>query len=179
MTGIPPGFDEDLPQCASFNPRTLRSRCDLAVGHEGPHKHHDVDHIAMWSTLPDTAMKKDKLMMELVDLEFVADMARQLQGGLVGDRVPNGWKDLDPLEYRDRYIGAVMRHMAAAQTAPGTRDPNTGATHWAAVAVNAMILWYFERAADTNQPCKDCGKSDGTFPGRGFARCNACGYPGQ
>ncbi len=93
---------------------------------------------------PDTAMKDGKLQMELVDLDFVADMSLQLMGGLKGDRQPDDWKKLDPVKYLPKYRGAVLRHLRAAHT-PGATDPETGASHWAAVAVNAMICWGLER----------------------------------
>lgn len=94
---------------------------------------------------PDTAMKDGKLQMELVDLDFVADMALQLQAGLKGDRQPDDWKKLDPVKYLPKYRGAVLRHLRAAHT-QGAVDPDTGASHWAAVAVNAMICFWLERS---------------------------------
>ncbi len=105
-----------------------------------------------------TAMKDGKLQMELVDLDFVADMALQLQAGLKGDRVPDGWKKLDPVKYLPKYRGAVLRHLRAAHT-PGATDPETKASHWAAVAVNAMICFWLERsvsADDESEPLRLC-----------------------
>ena len=93
------------------------------------------------------AMKAGKLQLELIDLAFVADMAKQLQAGNVGDRVPNDWRELDPAVWVDKYRGALMRHLVAADAEPNAIDPKTGATHWAAVAVNAMICGVLERIA--------------------------------
>jgi hypothetical protein len=92
------------------------------------------------------AGKTDVVMLELVDLEFVTDMALQLTAGLKRPgRQPNGWQDLDPRKWRDKCAGAALRHMTAARRGFGEIDPETGATHWGAVAVNAMMCWWFER----------------------------------
>ena len=119
-------------------------KCDRELGHEGIHI---IDKMHLMGGDDHGAMKDGKLMLELVDLEFVADMARQLQAGLVGDRVPDGWRKLDPATWLPKYRGALLRHLVAAQRGPGAIDEQTGATHWAGVAVNAMICGVLERIA--------------------------------
>lgn len=96
--------------------------------------------------------KEGKIMLELVDLDFVVDMARQFTAGLKGERVPNGWHKLDPTKWRELCAGAALRHMAEARRELGAVDPETGATHWAAVAVNAMMCWWFERSMAGAEP---------------------------
>ena len=94
-----------------------------------------------------TRAKLEKPRMELVDLEFVADMAKQFSAGLTDGRKPNDWQKLDPAEWLDHYAGAVLRHTLAARLQRGAVDPDTGATEWAAVADNALICWWLERAS--------------------------------
>lgn len=116
-------------------------------------------------------------MMELVDLDFVADMAKQLQAGLKGDRVPDGWRTLNPDKWLPSYRGAVLRHLRHAH---GMRvngpalDPETKASHWAGVAVNAMICWYLETqmAIENGSKCH-CGRV--ITPGLKCAICFSAG----
>ena len=73
-------------------------------------------------------------------------MRLQLTKGLEQPgREPNSWQKLDPDKYREACAGAALRHMTAARRGVGVLDPETGATEWAAVAVNAMMCWWFER----------------------------------
>jgi len=162
-------------RCQSqFNMR----QCELDDGHAQPHKHTEGNTVHQWAQPfephpagvhdgwpPEpvhddarAAMKSGKLMLELIDLEFVADMARQLQAGLVGERVPDGWRKLDPELWVRKYRGALLRHLVATERGPGAIDERTGATHWAGVAVNAMICGVLERIALTATPADpDCG----------------------
>jgi hypothetical protein len=88
--------------------------------------------------------KTGKTPFELLDLPFVGAMARQLGGGLARPgRVADGWKDLDPAEWLPKYRAAALRHLLDAERV-GARDPESGESHYAAVAVNAMICAYLE-----------------------------------
>lgn len=93
-----------------------------------------------------TAYKDGKLHVagHLVT-DFLEDMARQGHGGLKGDRKPGDWKRLDPTEFREAYVSALYRHLWDAIREPGSIDPETSASHWAAVAFNAQILWWFDK----------------------------------
>ena len=95
--------------------------------------------------MTDRADKDGKAPFELIDLPFLESMAKQLQAGLdKADRVPDGWKQLDPSAYLPKYRAALMRHWVRTDE-PFAIDHETGQTHWAAIAVNAMICAYFER----------------------------------
>ncbi len=161
-------------QCTSSREGMI---CDLPGGHTEPHVHRVGSIANHWSRETDavaTAVragyKSGKVMMELVDLDFVMDMGLQLTEGLSGERVPNGWHDLPPAEWRDKCAGAALRHMAAARRQPGARDPQTGATHWAGVAVNAMMCWWFERKS-SDRVVAACIAADCTTPRSGPAYC--------
>ena len=91
------------------------------------------------------AAKNGKTPFELVDLQFIASMARQLGAGLdKAGRVADGWRTLDPADWLLAYRAAMLRHVVACDT-PHAVDRETGEPHYAAVAVNAMICCVFER----------------------------------
>ncbi len=93
----------------------------------------------------ETEAKLDKVRMELIDLNFVADMAQQLQKGIRANRVPWGWTQYDPKEFVPLLRGSILRHLRATETGLLAKDSDTGASHWAAIAVNAMMCWGLER----------------------------------
>ena len=129
--------------------------CERDAEHDGQHESREQGCHAAWgkgytpTPVQDerTALKEGKLQLELVDLDFVEDMARQLHAGLVPPRVADGWRELDPREWVRKYRGAVLRHLVCASREFGAVDPDTGATHWAGVAVNAMICAVLEASA--------------------------------
>ncbi len=90
------------------------------------------------------AHKDGKVPMELIDLDFIHDVAKQFLGGLVNGRKPDGWKELDPAVYRAKCYGAALRHMRLARRGRRELDSATGATHLAAVVANMMMVWWFE-----------------------------------
>lgn len=88
--------------------------------------------------------KLGKARIDLVDLPFVESMARVLEAGLrKAGRVPDGWKALDPATRLHEYRAALLRH-AVATDSPHAVEPESGESHYAAVAVNAMICAYLE-----------------------------------
>lgn len=128
-------------------------RCLLDEGHAAPHEFDFVPKTAPTAEhVSNERTKAGKPRLELVDLDFVAEMARQFEGGLKGDRKPNDWQKLDPAEWRDQYVGAVLRHVRAARKGVAVTDPETGASEWAAVAVNALIVWWFEEQLRKAKP---------------------------
>ena len=136
----------DAPDAGKRPERCSTAGCVQGSRHDGP------CHIPPFDDADDHgAMKEGKLQLELIDLEFVADMARQLQAGLVSPRVADGWRELDPEVYVRKYRGAVLRHLVAASHHFGAVDSQTGATHWAGVAVNAMICGVLEHMALTGE----------------------------
>ena len=93
-------------------------------------------------TLPDIEFKKDSkdnpftkpLLEELVP-EFILMMGDILAGG--GNEYGyQNWQKCPP-EERHHYVGAMLRH--AFQS-----DFDDSEDHLAAVAINAMFLWYFK-----------------------------------
>jgi hypothetical protein len=74
------------------------------------------------------SLLSDNPPMDLVDLNFVAAMSLNMQRGIKGDRVRDGWRDMPwDAETQSLYRSKLLRHVK-------DRD-------WAAVACNAMILF--------------------------------------
>lgn len=72
-----------------------------------------------------------KPRLELVLFDFIVEMALWMQGGLLkGNRKPHDWQELG-VEGLDEKRGALLRHY--------------GKREWAAVATNAMILWWHDK----------------------------------
>lgn len=82
---------------------------------------------------PRTAAKTTKRQPQLTPFEFVMAMGDVFEEGLTDGRKPHGWQALDSAEVAHDYRGALLRHYHAGE--------------WAAVAVNACILWWHERKA--------------------------------
>jgi hypothetical protein len=92
------------------------------------------------------ALKEGKPRLALLDPEFLTQVALQMEGGLAkGGRQPGDWQKLDARRFRPDYVSALLRHVSKARAGVGLRDIETGATHWAAVAANCMILDWFDR----------------------------------
>ena len=145
-------------------------RCGLPLGHaERAHRPVDpavaavVDRVAQDAS---RAAKSGKTPFELVDLQFVGAMARQLGTGLVkAGRVADGWRDLDPATYLPLYRAALLRHVVGAEQSDV--DPETGESHYAGIAVNAMICAVFERTLAERSIVHD---TQLTLPDEGFER---------
>ena len=68
---------------------------------------------------------------ELTQLVQVLDFGARKYGEANYKTVPN---------YEDRYLSALYRHLNAAVADPNSLDPDTGISHYAHVAVNALFL---------------------------------------
>lgn len=111
------GF-EDPPQCTGFE------ECSLPNDHFEPHNSDDpIEPIGKEATNP----QPPKVRLELVDFGFLIEMAKVMQEGIRDGRKPGDWQKPDQADKR----GSLLRHYARGE--------------WAAVAVNAMILWWHER----------------------------------
>jgi hypothetical protein len=102
-----------------------------------------VDYDQAMEAVRNKATKDDdgKPKWHLLDLSFTGAMVRILTFG-AKKYAPDNWKVVD--NARERYYDALMRHTNAAMDDPGSTDPEHGETHWAAVAVNAMFLWWLD-----------------------------------
>jgi hypothetical protein len=92
---------------------------------------------------PATNLKRAKTPFDLVPLDFVGAMARVFAAGLKDGREPHDWKKLDPEKWLPEYRSALIRHLESASRHYALDD--SGESHYAAVAVNACICWYFEK----------------------------------
>lgn len=82
---------------------------------------------------PRTEAKAAKPQPQLTPFGFVMAMGDVFAEGLTDGRKPHGWQALDSAQVAHDYRGALLRHYAKGE--------------WAAVAVNACILWWHERKA--------------------------------
>lgn len=74
---------------------------------------------------------EDKIRLELVPFNFIIEMAVVMQAGNnTGSRTADDWKELDT-EAIERKRGSLLRHYANGE--------------WAAVAVNAAMLWWHDQ----------------------------------
>ena len=73
-------------------------------------------------------------MIDLIDFRFVQAMKETFTRGLKDDRQPNDWMFCDDEGVQDR-IEAIDRHSSKFFQ---TKDPK----HLAAIACNAMIVWW-------------------------------------
>lgn len=91
-----------------------------------------VDHTHATHTAEEA--EPEKVRIELVDFDFIIEMARFLQAGLADTydppRKPGDWQKYTASELEERR-GSLLRHYAAGE--------------WGSVAVNAMILWWHSR----------------------------------
>ena len=58
----------------------------------------------------------------------------------------NGWKGVD----KERYIAALLRHMTAYMSS-GKDDPESGMSHMAHVACNALFIMWKDNNIDTSK----------------------------
>ena len=78
-----------------------------------------------------------KPRLSLVPLDGLPRVARNIEGGLRGDRRPGDWQHLEPGALRD----ALLRHIVAWSSGDPTED------HLAAITANAlMLLWHEDRS---------------------------------
>lgn len=81
----------------------------------------------------------EKPRMELVDMAFVEDVARVLGYG-ANKYGEDSWKNVP--DGLTKYLGAILRHATAVQRGE-YYDSETGLSHAAHIACNAMFLDYF------------------------------------
>lgn len=81
---------------------------------------------------------KEKIMVDLMDPEFIEEMSKVLTMG-ANKYAPENWKGLDP----KRLLAALYRHLLASHKGE-IIDKESGLSHMAHVAVNAMFLFWFE-----------------------------------
>lgn len=83
---------------------------------------------------------KNKVRMELLPMDCLVKVAEVLTEGAKKYKV-DSWKTVK--NGRKRYIGALMRHLAALQDGKNIYDNDNGALHAAHLVCNALfILWY-------------------------------------
>lgn len=82
-----------------------------------------------------------KLLMSLVEPEYIEDVARVLTFGAEKYR-PNSWQTVEYAERR--YKDALLRHTMAYLKGESV-DPESGLTHLSHMATNVMFLSHFER----------------------------------
>ena len=85
-----------------------------------------------------TKYDKDKLMCNLLEPEFLEEMTKVLTLG-AKKYAPDNWKGLDP----ERLLAALYRHLLASHKGE-LIDKESGLSHMAHIAVNAMFLYWFE-----------------------------------
>lgn len=88
-----------------------------------------------------TKHDSNKTQWHLVPWEVVEELAQLYTKG-AEKYSPHNWKVVPDAE--ERYADALMRHFTKAW-AGEAYDPETGASHWTAVAWNAIALRYLER----------------------------------
>ena len=88
-----------------------------------------------------------KVRMELLPLECLTEIAKVLTYG-ANKYKDNSWKTVK--NGRERYKGALLRHLAAADTGE-VLDPETGLSHAAHMACNALFLLWYELEAQNEK----------------------------
>jgi hypothetical protein len=89
---------------------------------------------------------KGKPRMELLPMNTLVEVAKVLTDG-AEKYAPNNWK-LVP-EAKERYTGALLRHIAAWMEGE-KHDKESGLSHIAHVATNALFLVWFELNVKNN-----------------------------
>lgn len=82
----------------------------------------------------------DKLRMELLPPEVLIALSAVMTHG-AEKYEDEGWKNVE----RERYIGALYRHLTKIQLGE-VMDPDSGLPHWWAVLANVSFLCYFDTA---------------------------------
>ena len=85
----------------------------------------------------------EKIMFELIEPAFEEGIAKILTFGAKKYAVDN-WKLGDTPEDRQRYIGALRRHINAYRKGE-IIDPDSGESHLYHAACNLMFLDYFDK----------------------------------
>lgn len=131
--------------CAAFGSCDIRLRCS-------PSDRDDEKNIAFKKYTPETTEKKEespakpigikrdsgKLRPGLFPVECFEEISKVLTFG-ANKYAPDNWKKVSP----DRYIDAMWRHYIAWQTGE-ERDSESGLSHAAHFATNAVFLLWFE-----------------------------------
>lgn len=87
----------------------------------------------------DYKFDKDKVHMELLPFECLTEIAKVLTYGAKKYKI-NSWQTVE--NARERYRGALLRHMAAMQAGEKI-DLDSGLLHSAHLACNAIFLLWF------------------------------------
>lgn len=86
-----------------------------------------------------------KLMMELIPTSAYRSLGAVLTYG-AKKYAPNSWQKVD----RERYIGALVRHLVAYLDDPNGFDEESGLRHSQHLLCNAMFLDYFAEEEQKN-----------------------------
>lgn len=81
----------------------------------------------------------EKVRMELLPMDVLEEIAKILTYG-AKKYGPNNWQKLENAE--ERYKGALLRHLAASNK--NSKDKESGLSHTAHMACNAIFLLWFE-----------------------------------
>lgn len=81
-----------------------------------------------------------KTRMELLPFDALEEVAKILSFGAI-KYGPNSWQNLPDAE--DRYMGALLRHISAHKQGE-VYDPESGISHLAHAACNALFLLHFQ-----------------------------------
>jgi hypothetical protein len=101
--------------------------------------------LAEWETAYTSFIQKgikfdtDKPRMELLPLDTLEEVAKVLTFGAKKYK-PDNWKIVPEAE--DRYTGALLRHLTAWRNGE-EKDSETGLSHLAHLACNAIFLLWF------------------------------------
>ena len=90
---------------------------------------------------------RGKARWSLLPLQSVAAVVGVLEYGAT-KYAPHAWMGVP--DARTRYFDALVRHLMAWRSGEKV-DPESGHTHLAHVACNALFLVWFERAADNTR----------------------------
>lgn len=85
-----------------------------------------------------------KTRLDLIEPEFIEQVGKVLTFG-AQKYEPNNWQNVDDAE--NRYYAALMRHLLAYRKGE-EKDPESGLSHLAHAACNAMFLLHFEQEKD-------------------------------
>lgn len=88
-----------------------------------------------------------KTPFELIDMDFVADMAENFSAGIKDDRTPNDWKEIEWSEQIfDMYCAKILRHLHELKKSYGEAEDREVLVehHTAAIACNANIINHHE-----------------------------------
>ncbi len=88
---------------------------------------------------------QDKTRFDLLVPEFEEAMAQVMTKGAAKYK-PNNWQGVP--DFRTRYIAALRRHINAYQQGESI-DPESGISHMAHIACNAMFLYWKEEVNET------------------------------